>query len=89
MHLLGGGTIAAIDLCINNLQLAIAPVQHHTKYFAVTAAIGGIAGAMGALVGGWLAQFTHVGSMTGLFALSSVLRLVALLPLVWLQEPQR
>lgn len=89
LHLLGGGTIAAIDLCINNLQLEIAPIQHHTKYFAITAAIGGVAGAMGALVGGWLAQLTDIGGMTGLFALSSILRLVALLPLVWLQEPQR
>lgn len=42
---------------------------------------------MGAIVGGWLAQFTDVGGMTGLFAFSSMLRLVALLPLVWLQEP--
>jgi MFS family permease len=89
LHLLGGGTIAAIDLCINNLQLAIAPVQHHTKYFAITAAIGGVAGALGAVIGGWLAQFTDAGGMTGLFALSSVLRLVALLPLVWLQEPRQ
>lgn len=89
LHLLGGGTMAAIDLCINNLQLAIAPVQHHTKYFAMTAAIGGVAGAMGALVGGWLAQLTDADGMTRLFALSSVLQLVALVPLVWLQEPQR
>jgi MFS family permease len=89
LHLLSGGTIAAIDLCINNLQLAIAPVQHHTKYFATTAAIGGVFGAMGALGGGWLAQFTDAGGMTGLFALSSMLRFVALLPLIWLQEPQQ
>lgn len=89
LHLLGGGTGAAIDLCINNLQLAIAPVQHHTKYFAITAAIGGVAGALGALVGGWLAQLTDAGGITGVFALSSILRLAALLPLVWLQEPQR
>lgn len=89
LHLLGGGTGAAIDLCINNLQLAIAPVQHHTKYFAIAAAIGGVAGAGGALAGGWLAQFTAAGGMTGVFALSSILRLLALLPLVWLKEPQR
>jgi MFS family permease len=89
LHLLGGGTGAAIDLCLNNLQLAIAPVQHQTKYFAMTAAIGGVTGAMGALTGGWLAQSSNTGTITGLFALSSVLRLVALLPLIWLQEPQR
>lgn len=89
LHLLGGATGAAIDLCINNLQLAIAPVQHHTKYFAMTAAIGGVSGAIGAVVGGWLAQLTDTGGMMGVFAFSSVLRLVALLPLVWVQEPQR
>lgn len=89
LHLLGGGTGAAIDLCINNLQFAIVPVQHQTKYFATTAAIGGLAGAMGALTGGWLAQSTDAGNITGVFALSSILRLGALLPLVWLQEPQR
>jgi MFS family permease len=89
LHLLGGGAGAAIDLCLNNLQLAIAPRAQHTKYFAVTAAVGGVAGAVGALAGGWLAQLTETGGMTGLFALSSLLRLVALLPLVWLQEPQQ
>lgn len=89
LHLLGGGTMAAIDLCINNLQLAIAPTQHHTKYFALTGAIGGGAGAMGALVGGWLAQLTEANGLIELFVISSALRLVALLPLIWLQEPQR
>jgi len=89
LHLLGGGTLAAIDLCMNNMQLSIAPLQHHTKYFAITAAIGGVAGAMGALVGGGLAQSANVGGMTGLFTLSSMVQFVALLPLVWLQEPQR
>jgi MFS family permease len=89
LHLLGGGAGAGVDLCINNLQLAIAPMQHHTKYFAITAAIAGVSGALGALVGGWLAQFADAGGMMGLFALSSILRLVALLPLVWVQEPQQ
>jgi len=88
LHLLGGGTGAAIDLCINNLQLAIAPVHHHTKYFAITAALGGVCGALGATTGGWLAQFTSMGSITTLFALSSGLRLIALLPLIWVYEPQ-
>lgn len=89
LHLLGGGTGAAIDLCINNLQFAIVPIRHQTKYFAITAAIGGVAGAMGALAGGWLAQSLTAGNMTALFALSSILRLIALLPLFWLQEPRR
>ncbi|WP_199299988.1 MFS transporter [Trichocoleus sp. FACHB-262] len=88
LHLLGGGAGAAIDLCINNLQLAIAPVRHHTTYFAITAAIGGVCGAMGAMVGGWLAQSAGSNGITELFVVSSGLRLVALLPLFWLQEPQ-
>jgi MFS family permease len=89
LHLLGGGAGAAIDLCLNNLQLSVAPMRYYTKYFALTAAIGGGVGAVGALVGGWLAELTEVGGITGVFALSSALRLVALLPLVWIQEPQR
>lgn len=89
LHLLGGGTGAAIDLCINNLQFAIVPVQHQTKYFATTAAIGGVAGAAGAIAGGWLAEPMEAGNITELFALSSGLRLMALLPLFWIQEPQR
>ncbi len=88
LHLLGGGAGAAIDLCINNLQLAIAPVRHHTTYFAITAAIGGVCGAMGAMVGGTLAQLAGSNGITELFVISSGLRLVALLPLFWLQEPQ-
>ncbi len=44
---------------------------------------------MGALVGGRLAELSTVGGITGVFALSSILRLVALLPLAWLREPQR
>ncbi|HEY9750074.1 MAG TPA: MFS transporter, partial [Allocoleopsis sp.] len=88
LHLLGGGAGAAIDLCINNLQLAIAPVRHHTTYFAITAAIGGVCGAVGAMVGGWLAEAAGSNGITELFVVSSGLRLAALLPLFWLQEPQ-
>ncbi|MBD1909937.1 MULTISPECIES: MFS transporter [unclassified Leptolyngbya] len=88
LHMLGGGAGAALDLCMNNLQLAIAPVHHHTKYFAITAALGGVSGAAGVTVGGWFAEFTSIGSIPALFALSSGLRLIALLPLLWVQEPQ-
>lgn len=88
LHLLSGGTWAAINLCMNNLQLEIAPPQHQTKYFALTAAIGGVCGAMGTMFGGWLIEFTGATGMMNLFALSSLLRVLALLPLIWLQEPQ-
>jgi MFS family permease len=88
LHLLSGGTWAAINLCINNLQLAIAPIQHQTKYFALTAAICGVCGAIGTMAGGWLIEVAGANGMMKLFALSTVLRVVALLPLLALQEAQ-
>ncbi|WP_432809416.1 MFS transporter [Pantanalinema sp. GBBB05] len=88
LHLLSGGTWAAINLCINNLQLEIAPVRHQTQYFALTAAIVGASGAIGTMVGGWLIELLGANGMMKLFALSSGLRVVALLPLLWVQEPQ-
>ena len=86
LHILAGGTWAAIDLCNNNIQLDIAPVAHQSKYFAVAAAIAGVSGALGTTVGGFLAESADYGGLPGLFALSSVVRLVALIPLVLVRE---
>lgn len=86
LHMLGGGTWAAIDLCSNNLQIGIAPVQKQTSYFGLVAAIAGISGALGTIAGGFLAQMEMIGGILGLFALSSLLRLVALLPLIFVHE---
>ena len=86
LHIVGGGTWAAIDLCNNNIQLGIASAKHQAAYFAVAAAIAGVSGALGTTAGGYLAQFANYGGIPGLFALSSAVRLVALLPLVFVQE---
>jgi MFS family permease len=86
LHLLNGGASAAIDLCNNNLQLEISHAQHQAKYFGVIAAIAGVSGAVGTLVGGQLAQWTEFGGLAGLFICSSLVRLFALVPLVFLQE---
>lgn len=86
LHILTGGTWAAIDLCSNNMQLGVAPVYGQATYFAIAAAIAGVSGALGTTVGGYLAQSTVYGGLLGLFALSSVLRLIALLPLVFVHE---
>ncbi|GAC1466648.1 MAG: MFS transporter [Chamaesiphon sp.] len=86
LHLLMGGTWAAIDLCSNNLQMAVAPGHHQATYFAIAAAVSGVFGALGATTGGFLAQFADYGGLPGLFAFSATLRLVALLPLVFVQE---
>lgn len=86
LHLLGGGTWAAIDLCNNNIQMDIAPAQKPSGYFAIAAAVAGVAGALGSTAGGFLADFAYLGGLSGLFALSAVLRLLALLPLVFVRE---
>jgi MFS family permease len=86
LHLLGGGTWAAIDLCNNNLQMGIAPMRHHASYFAIAAAIAGVSGALGTTAGGLLAETPRYGGILGVFALSTILRLIALLPLVFVRE---
>jgi MFS family permease len=88
IHLFSGGTWAAIELCSSNIQMEIAPVEHPSSYFAIAAAVAGVCGALGTTAGGFLAQLTHFGGLPGLFALSAVVRLVALLPLVFVKEPR-
>jgi len=86
LHIVAGATWAAIDLCSNNLQLGVAPVPQQATYFAIAAAIAGISGAVGTTVGGFLAEFANYGGIPGLFALSAIVRLVALLPLLLVHE---
>lgn len=86
LHLLSGGTLAAIDLCSSNLQLGIAPLQNQSTCFGIVAAVAGISGAIGTMAGGVLAQFGSYEGLLGVFAISSVLRLGALLPLLVIRE---
>jgi len=86
LHILAGVTWAAIDLCNNNLQLGVAAVQNQATYFAIAAAAAGVGGAMGTTAGGFLAEFTNYGGIPGLFALSAAVRLIALLPLMFVHE---
>jgi MFS family permease len=86
LHMLAGGTWAAIDLCSNNIQLGIAPVQNQSTYFAIAAAIAGVSGALGTTAGGFLAQFVQYGGLPTLFALSTIVRLLALIPLLSVRE---
>ncbi len=86
IHIISGGTAAAIDLCTGNIQMEIVPVSHPTKYFAVAAAVAGVSGAVGATVGGYLVEINYLGGLTGVFALSAAVRLVSLLPLLYVHE---
>lgn len=89
LHILTGGTWAAIDLCNNNIQLAIAPTKNQSIYFAIAAAVAGGSGALGATIGSFIIQFAQFGGLLGLFALSSLFRLVALVPLLFVKEAGR
>lgn len=87
LHLLGGTTLGAIELCTKNIQMEIAPIKQPSTYFAIAAAVAGVAGALGTTAGGFLAEVPGM-SLGGLFALSALLRLIAILPLVLVQEPR-
>ncbi|MBH8553451.1 MFS transporter [Nostocaceae cyanobacterium CENA357] len=89
LHILIGGTGAAVDLCNNNMQLGITPIKNQSIYFAIAAAVAGVSGALGTTIGSFIAQFMGVGGLLGLFALSSLLRLAALTPLMFVKEPGR
>lgn len=68
--------------------MEVAPVERPSTYFAIAAAVAGVCGGLGTTVGGFLAQGNYIGGLPGLFALSTIVRLVALLPLVYVQEPR-
>jgi MFS family permease len=85
-HLFLGGAWAAIDLGSNNIQIAIAPIQHHATFFAIASAIAGIGSTLGTTVGGILAQNAHYDGIFGVFFLSAILRLVAIIPLLFVHE---
>ncbi|ELS33429.1 MULTISPECIES: MFS transporter [Pseudanabaena] len=85
-HLFLGGTWAAIDLGSNNIQIGIAPMEHHATFFAIASAIAGVSSALGTTVGGALAQYAHYEGIFGVFVLSAILRLFAIIPLLFVHE---
>ncbi|MEP6487611.1 MFS transporter [Microcoleus vaginatus GB2-A3] len=86
LHIVGGATWAAIDLCSGNLMMSVTPLRNQSLYFAIAAAVPGITGAIGITVGGYVATLTDFGGLPTVFALSAVLRVLALLPLVFVHE---
>lgn len=86
LHLLLGGTGAALDLCTTNLQLAVAPIARQSQSFALVAAIGGVSGALATTAGGFLVQLNVSNGFVFLFALSSILRFATLIPLIFVRE---
>ncbi len=89
LHIFIGGSVNAVELCGNNLQIAIAPTRNQSIYFAIAAAVAGGAGALGTTIGGFLAESTSfIGGLPGLFAISVGFRIVALIPLMFVEEKQ-
>ncbi|OUL26681.1 MFS transporter [Nostoc sp. T09] len=88
IHMISGGFGAAIDLCNSNIQMEMAPLDRPSQYFAIAAAVTGVSGGLGSATGGFLTQLDIIGGLPGLFALSAALRLIALLPLVFVREPR-
>lgn len=86
LHLLGGATWAAIDLCSGNLLMGVAQTANRSIYFALAAAVPGVTGAMGIIVGGLSTTLAGIGGWDVLFSLSAFLRLFALLPLFFVWE---
>jgi MFS family permease len=88
IHLLCGAFGAAIDLCITNIQMSVASASRPSQYYAIAAAVAGTCGGLGSAAGGYIAGLDIIAGLTGLFALSAILRLLALIPLVFVQEPR-
>ena len=86
LHLLGGTTLGAIGLCTNNIQMEIASIEQPSTYFAIAAAVSGVAGALGTIAGDFVAELPGM-SLGALFALSAAVRIFGLLPLILVPEP--
>jgi MFS family permease len=87
LHIFTGITWAGIDLCTTNMYLGIAPIKNQSIYIAIAAAVAGVSGALGTTIGGFIAQSHEFGGLLGLFALSSLCRLLGLIPLIFVKEP--
>jgi MFS family permease len=85
-HLIWGGIWAAADLGNTNIQIAIVPIEHHATFFALAAAVVGVCGALGTTVGGFMIQQARYEGILGVFAISAILRLVAIGPLLLVKE---
>lgn len=85
LHMAQGGTFAALELCLANIQLELAPLHQQSVCFAIAAAVMGVTGAIGTTAGGYLAELSAVG-LPALFAITAVIRLVSITPLLFVKE---
>jgi MFS family permease len=85
LHMAQGSTFAALELCVANIQLELAPIMRQSACFAIAAAVMGVTGALGTTTGGYLAELPAVG-LPALFAITALVRLVSVTPLFFVRE---
>ena len=68
--------------------MELAPVDRPSGYFAIAAAVAGVCGGLGTTAGSFLVQLDSLGGLPGVFVISAVVRLLALLPLIFVHEPR-
>ena len=68
LHIVQGGTFAAMELCLSNVQMEVAPKTRQSGYFAIAAAIMGISGALGTTAGSLLGRTYFIWFACGLCA---------------------
>lgn len=85
LHLLQGTSFAALELCLSNIQLEVAPLAKQSSYFAIAAAVIGVTGALGTTAGSLLAELPAF-SLPALFAITALIRLVSIAPLFLVKE---
>lgn len=86
IHIFIGGNWAALDLCNSNLQIEVASAKNQSVYFATSAAMAGLSGALGTTIGGFVAENPSSGGLAGLFVISAAFRVAAIIPLFFIQE---
>jgi len=81
-----GGIWAAVDLSTNNIQISLTSTQYRAPFFAIAAALVGVSGAVGTTAGGFLAEYASYEGVFGVFGLSTLFRLAAIIPLLFVRE---
>ena len=67
-------------------MISMTPLRNQSIYFAIAAAVPRSTRAIGITFGGFVATVTDFGGLPTVFGLSAVLRLFALLPLVFVHQ---
>ncbi len=96
-HMLSGAFMAGASLSQFNIMIKLSPVKGRSTYLAVFAAIVGIAGAIGPIVGGFLTSLFsnidaqafnyNITNLHAVFILSAILQAITFLFILKIDEP--